>query len=111
MLLAWTVSALVKRRGWVVADYADTAEEAVERAVAMRPDVILMDIGLIGGRDGIDAAEEIRARTGRSVIYVTAHTDVATLERAAQTAPLAFVFKPFDAITLGLALDNAVPRA
>jgi two-component system cell cycle sensor histidine kinase/response regulator CckA len=110
ILIAWTISSVLKQLGCTVVDYADNADEAVERALAVRPDVILMDIGLAGARDGIAAAEEIRAYTGQSVIYLTGHTDIATLERAAQTEPLSFVFKPFDESTLGAALDCALAR-
>jgi CheY-like chemotaxis protein len=110
ILIAWTISSVLKQLGCTVVDYADNADQAVERAIAVRPDVILMDIGLAGGRDGIAAAEEIRASTGQLVIYLTGHADVATLQRAAQTAPLSFVFKPFDEATLGAALDRALAR-
>ncbi|MBI3515050.1 MAG: response regulator [Proteobacteria bacterium] len=110
MLIAWTIAAVLKQLGCTVVDYADNADQAVERAIAVRPDVILMDIGLAGTRDGIDAAEEIRAHTGQSVIYLTGHADVATLKRAAETEPLSFVFKPFDEVTLGAALDQARAR-
>ncbi|MEJ0068373.1 MAG: response regulator [Pseudomonadota bacterium] len=64
ILIAWTISSVLKQLGCTVVDYADTADQAVERAIAVRPDVILMDIGLAGGRDGIAAAAEIRASTG-----------------------------------------------
>jgi CheY-like chemotaxis protein len=110
ILIAWTISSTLKQLGCTVVDYADNADHAVERALAQQPDVILMDIGLAGGRDGIDAAQEIRAHTGQSVIYLTGHADAETLERAAQTAPLSFVFKPFDQETLGAALDCALAR-
>lgn len=108
MLIAWTISALLKQLGCTVVDYADNAEQAVERAIAVKPDVILMDIGLAGSRDGIAAAEEIRAHTGQSVIYLTGHADVATLQRAAETEPLSFIFKPFDEVTLSAALAQAL---
>src|SRR5258708_23735857 len=111
MLIAWTISSVLKQLGCTVVDYADNADQAVERAIAVQPDVILMDIGLAGARDGIAAAEEIRAHTGQSVIYLTGHADAATLKPAAETPPLSFVFKPFDEPTLGAALDSARPRA
>ncbi len=110
ILIAWTISSTLKQLGCTVVDYADNADQAVERALAVRPDVILMDIGLAGSRDGIAAAEEIRAHTGQSVIYLTGHADVATLQRAARTEPLSFVFKPFDEASLGAALDRAITR-
>ena len=110
ILIAWTISSTLKQLGCTVVDYADNADQAVERAIAVQPDVILMDIGLAGARDGIDAAGEIRTQTGKSVIYLTGHADVATLKRAAETAPLSFVFKPFDEATLGAALNQARAR-
>ena len=110
ILIAWTISSTLKQLGCTVVDYADNADQAVERALAVRPDVILMDIGLAGARDGIAAAQEIRDHIGQSVIYLTGHADVATLQRAAQTEPLSFVFKPFDEASLSAALERALTR-
>jgi CheY-like chemotaxis protein len=110
MVVAWSISSILKRLGCTVVDYADNADQAIERALAARPDVIFMDIGLAGARDGIAAAREIRDHTGQSVIYLTGHADAATLKRAAETEPVSFVFKPFDEATLGAALHSALPR-
>src|SRR5271155_4550404 len=66
ILIAWTISSVLKQLGCTVVDYADNADQAVERAIAVRPDVILMDIGLAGSRDGIAAAEEAGATPARS---------------------------------------------
>ena len=110
ILIAWTISSVLKQLGCTVVDYADNADHAVERALAVLPDVIFMDIGLAGARDGIAAAREIRSHTGQSVIYLTGHADAATLQRAAETEPLSVVFKPFDEATLSAALDRARAR-
>jgi len=110
MVVAWSISSTLKRLGCTVVDYADNADQAIERALAAQPDVIFMDIGLAGARDGIAAAREIRHQTGKPVIYLTGHADAATLKRAAETDPVTFVFKPFDEATLGAALQSALPR-
>ena len=59
-----------------------------------RPDLVLMDIRLIGARDGIDAAAEIQRRFAIPSIFVTANTDKVTRGRAQALAPIAFLEKP-----------------
>ena len=64
-----------------------SGQDAVAVALALRPDVILMDIVLKGPMDGIQAAEAIRSKYSCPVIYVTAHSDQPTLDRAKPTEP------------------------
>jgi CheY-like chemotaxis protein len=81
---------LLQALGHDVVGIAVTAEEAVQLAGRDRPDVVLMDIRLIGPRDGIAAAAEIRANFGIGSIFVTANTDADTQARALATEPLGF---------------------
>jgi CheY-like chemotaxis protein len=74
----------------------------------LRPDLVLMDIRLARGTDGIQAAGEIRARLGIGSLYLSAHTDAATLHRAQATRPLGFVAKPYTRVQLEAALRAAV---
>jgi CheY-like chemotaxis protein len=52
--------------------------QAIERALALRPHVVLMDIRLQGTMDGIEAARHIQARAPIPVGYMSAHADAAT---------------------------------
>ena len=74
---------------------AHSADNAVAMAKAMRPDIILMDIRLVGKRDGIDAAREIYETTGIRCIFATAHGDPETVARAEAAAPLGWLHKPY----------------
>ena len=65
-----------------------------------------MDIRLIGSRDGIDAAAEIRRRFGIGSIFVTANTDPETRERAQAVQPVAFLEKPLTEHRLKFALSG-----
>jgi diguanylate cyclase (GGDEF)-like protein len=56
-----------------------------------------MDIKLKGETDGIAAASEIRRRLGIPIVYLTSHSDDATLTRAAETHPYGYLVKPFNA--------------
>ena len=73
-----------------------SGEEAVDAAFQLRPDVVLMDIMLSGNMDGIEAAAQIRDQFDVPVVYLTAHADEATLERAKLTEPFGYLSKPVD---------------
>lgn len=85
---------LLQGMGHIVVAIAVSADEAVRVAEAERPDVVLMDIRLIGARDGIDAAAEILQRFDIRSIFVTANSDPGTRHRAQGVRPIAFLEKP-----------------
>ncbi|HMC98417.1 MAG TPA: response regulator [Flavobacteriales bacterium] len=91
----------------VVGDCAD-GEEAVELAVELRPDLVLMDIMLKGAMNGIDAAVMIRARTGLPVIFLTAYADDDTLSRAKIAQPYGYILKPFKAVDVHTTIEMAL---
>ena len=84
------------KAGYEVIDVVTTAEEAVERALQQRPDMVLMDIYLRGPRDGVEAALEIFERSGIRSIYASEVSDAGMRARAALTQPLAWLPKPFN---------------
>jgi signal transduction histidine kinase len=55
-----------------------------------------MDIRLAGAMDGVEASEMIRHELGLPVIYLTAHSDGPTLQRAKVTEPFGYILKPFE---------------
>jgi len=81
--------------GYEVAAVASSGEEAIQKAAETHPDLVLMDITLKGEMDGIEAAEEIISRYDIPVVYLTAHTDGKTLQRAKITEPFGYILKPF----------------
>lgn len=81
--------------GYVVSGVVASGEEAVRRAEEDRPDLVLMDIVLQGGMDGIEAADGIRSGLNIPAIYITAHADEELLERAKLTEPFGYLLKPF----------------
>jgi DNA-binding NarL/FixJ family response regulator len=108
ILTALDIEHLVQQLGYEVCGIAASAPEAVRAADDLRPDLVLMDIRLARGTDGIQAAGEIRARLGIGSLYLSAHTDAATLHRAQATRPLGFVAKPYTRVQLEAALRAAV---
>ncbi|MBL0700608.1 MAG: response regulator [Desulfosarcina sp.] len=95
----------LKNLGYEVADVVASGEEAVARALALSPDLVLMDIMLKGDVDGIEAACRIRKEIDLPVIYLTAYADEDTLQRAKITTPLGYILKPFDERELHTAIE------
>ena len=91
--------------GYRVAGAASTGPEAITKAENLNPDLILMDIRLRGEMDGIDAAGRILASRDVPIVFVTAHADEATLERAKVTGPMGYVLKPFSERELQTAIE------
>jgi PAS domain S-box-containing protein len=82
--------------GYEVTGVADRGDEALALVAASRPNLVLMDIQLKGGTDGIATAEAIRQRWRIPVIYLTAFSDTSTLQRAKITEPFGYIIKPFE---------------
>ncbi len=99
---------LLVELGYAVAGIAATADDAVRKAEAAAPDLILMDVRLRGERDGIEAAAEIRNRLGIPSLFLTAYADVETVDRACATAPAGYVVKPFQPAELRSAIEIAL---
>ncbi len=78
-----------------VAGQVDRGEDAVTKAGELHPNLVLMDIGLKGEMDGIEAAEQIRIKFDIPVIFLTAFSNTSTLERAQQAEPYGYILKPF----------------
>jgi PAS domain S-box-containing protein len=100
----------LKSFGYRVAASVASGEEAKRQATKLRPDLVLMDIILSGKVDGIEAGKYIQRKLGIPVVFVTAHGDERTLERAKLNAPFGYVLKPFNDRELRTAIEIAIFR-
>ena len=96
--------------GYEVIASPDTGAGAVEAALTLRPDLILMDVGLKGSMDGIRASELINEKMRVPVVYLTGDSDHETLLRAKSASAYGYVLKPFRIGSLIGAIEVAVDR-
>ena len=108
--LAAEVDQTLVELGYDVVGRAARSDEAIERTEERKPDLLLMDIRLRGKRDGIETAAEIRDRFRLPVVFMSAHTDEATLGRARRSSPYGYVVKPFTLGELWTAIEIALER-
>jgi two-component system, response regulator PdtaR len=100
-LLAVGLELLLTQLGHKAIEVVATGEEAIIAAERHRPDLILMDIGLDGDMDGIDAAQKILNRFGIRSLFFTGVSDPDTRARAALADPVAFLDKTSSKAELG----------
>lgn len=102
-----TLEAILDGLGHEVVDAVDSARAAIMSAARHRPDLVLMDIRLAQGSDGVTAAVDIRNQLGIPSLFVTAHSDQVTADRMSLARPLGLIVKPFAAPQIERALDEA----
>lgn len=107
-LNALYISSVLEVCGYDVIGVTATAAGALEAAADRPPDLVLMDITLRGEIDGIAAARSLQERLGVPILFVTAHADAPTLERARATNPAGYLIKPFTARQLEIAVRDAL---
>ena len=86
-LIAFDLEATMSALGFDVCDLAPSAERARSLAMSDQPDIVLMDVCLEGGREGIEVARWLRAVCDVPIVFVTAHSDEDTLERIHEQVP------------------------
>ncbi len=73
-----------------------SGEAAIEFVSENQPSLILMDIMLKGGIDGIETASLINEKYDIPIIYLTAFSDDESIERAKPTKPVGYLVKPYN---------------
>ncbi|MDR3435819.1 EAL domain-containing protein [Telmatospirillum sp.] len=98
------------RLAYDVVAVAHSGEQALLQVAAHHPDIVLMDIHIEGKVDGIDTAQEIRAGFRIPVIFLSAHSEEATLQRARASQPFGYLLKPFSERELHATIQMSLER-
>ncbi len=106
MIIQMFLSNIIKRADFEVIGEARSCDQLLEILATKTPDLILMDIGLIGDKDGIESAEIVNKEYNIPIVFMTGNSDEATLERARKQTPLTILFKPIDELRLKSELEN-----
>ena len=98
------------RMGYEVTEAVGNAADCLASADQRRPDLILMDINLIGDLDGIDTAHRLRDRHDIPVVFLSGYADERTMRRARETGAFGYLLKPFRWSELRSAVEVALFR-
>ena len=105
VVIAMELQKKIEKLGYSVTGVISSGEEAVERAITAKPNLVLMDIKLAGEMDGIEAAKRIHDRYDIPIVYLTAHADEKTLQRAKLAQPFGYLVKPFSEVELRTTIE------
>lgn len=111
-LVAMEIASALKKEGYTVTDTVESAKQALNSIKENEPHLILMDININGDINGIETARSIKTLYDIPIIFLTAYNDKETIDKAIQTAPIAYLIKPFKRqelyASVSLGLLNAV---
>lgn len=109
-LIAEDIRHFLGNINYSVAGIAHTSIRALDYLATRNPDAVLLDISIKGDMDGIQIGEIINAKYQIPFIYLTSHSDEATIARAKHTLPYGYIVKPFDERDLLTSLEMAIFR-
>jgi len=84
---------ILERKGYIVNGIATNGNEAIKKIGLDTPDLVLMDIGLLGDIDGIETTKRIRELWDIPVVYLSAHNGADLLNRANEADVYGFITK------------------
>jgi len=104
-VIAFRLQQCLTSMGFDIVGVAYSGEEAVEKAINLRPDLILTDIMIQGKPDGIQVAEIVKLALDIPVIFLTACSEDKIIERTKQAEPYGYIVKPFQNHELKVAIE------
>jgi DNA-binding NarL/FixJ family response regulator len=87
LMIALDLEGAMSAIGFDICGLASTADTARSIAMDNQPDVVLMDVNLDGGREGIEAARWLREVCDTAIVFVTSYNDHDTVERIHEQVP------------------------
>lgn len=112
LMVAWSLESALEQSGHCIAGIFPDAEAALSSLLREPVDLVLMDINLGDGMDGVETARRIRAAWGIPIIFISAYADASTRERISTVVPGALLLsKPLQAADLEAALVSTFSTA
>ncbi len=111
IITARSIAKNIKNFGYQLAGIATSGSEAVAQILKIQPDLVLIDILLQKNDiDGITTAQRIQSQINVPIIYLTAHSDQETLNRAKITTPFGYILKPYSEKDLQISIEFALHK-
>lgn len=107
-IISLKISFMLKEKGYD-SQTASNSAEALEMVQSYQPDIVLMDIGLADGPNGIKTSAQIRQKHKElPIIYITGQDDDVLFEQAKSTYPKNYLSKPLEKNALYRAIELAL---
>lgn len=107
-ITATNLSLSLGRHGYNVVAICESAIETKNKIKTCSVDIILVDISLQDGNDGIELAKEIKTKYNIPFIYLTSYSSDEIISQAKETEPYGYIVKPFDPNSLHATIQMAL---
>ena len=107
---AFMLKKALEELGHKVIGVVNNGEDSIALAKKEKPNLIMMDIGLPGGMDGITAADIIKRECDIPVIFVTASDDQATIKKAVASNANGYILKPVNLREINIVVEMALTK-
>ena len=107
-LVARELKIRLAQMGYDVVGTAYGRSDGISLAREAQPDLLLTDIHLKNGEDGIEMANVIRQERDVPVVFLTAYSDEETVLRAKAATPYGYIIKPVENRELQITIDIAL---
>jgi DNA-binding LytR/AlgR family response regulator len=108
LIIAQSIGELLQQSGYDVTRPAKRYSEAISMIEEERPDLLLLDVKILGAMDGVEVGRTVRKAFNIPFIFLTANTDFETISRAKEVMPAAFLAKPITKAQLYAAIEIAM---
>jgi RNA polymerase sigma factor (sigma-70 family) len=106
--IAEHIAAYLDNEDFEVSGIAYDSEDALQQLQTNTPDAVILDINLESEKDGIAIAQLINDTYQIPFLFLTAHSDKHTLNRAKEVNPSGYIVKPFNEKTLQASVEIAI---
>lgn len=110
-IIAQDLQQRLQNWGYEVIAVVSSGKEAIQKVEENNPSIVLLNIGLNGEIDGIEAATEIHSLFRVPIVYLTGYADERTKKRARIAEPYGYIIKPFEDRELHTAVEMALLKA
>lgn len=110
LFIAQDLSEMLTEMNYSVLSVSHSATDALNSLKKEKPDLILMDINLNDAIDGVHLAGIVKTEYKIPIVFTTAFSDQATLERVKNISPYGYVVKPYTAANIKVAVELAFAR-
>ena len=109
-IIRMDLKVILETEGYEVIEEANNGEKAVELALTLKPDIILMDIKMLK-IDGLKASRIIGKQLDVPIVIITAYSQKEFIEKAQQDNIVGYIVKPISKENLIPAIEIALHQA
>ncbi len=102
------LNAVLSQMGYTVSAVVTNGDDALQQVSANPPNLVLTDVSLGRGIDGIELTALLGKSCAMPVMCMSGHTDENTLRRARRAGAAGYLVKPFSDLELRQCVANAL---